>query len=285
VRSLAEHNSRSYTHETMTRARTTPPAELRHRAEEVLRHDRESARLLLLLRRLASCSSEGSEDAVFAHRHLAELLLDRDPWRASLHARALLKARPEDDRGWAALGLAQAELGHPRFAVHAFEHAVRLSPANPWYAHNLGVLLDAALDDPERAIPWLARAAERHRTRTFLAALAHALRRAGKKSDANALTLPEPKRRRIDAAALRVLERGLASLPFDAALRREAKRIARVEIDKHPPDDEEDARCLAAAVAFAVARRAALPLGASEVAACYRVRTERMRRRLRMMPR
>lgn len=269
----------------MTRARTTPPAELRNRAEEVLRHDRESARLLLLLRRLASCSSEGSDDAIFAHRHLAELLLDRDPWRASLHARALLRARPEDDRGWAALGLAQAELGHARFAVHAFEQAVTLSPANPWYAHNLGVLLDAALDEPERAIPWLARAAERHRTRAFLGALAHALRRAGRDEDARALALPPPsKRPRVQSAVLRVLERGLASLPFDAVLRGEAKRLVRSVVERAPPEDEEDARCLAAAAAFAVARTAGVPLGASEVAACYRVRTERMRRRLRMMP-
>ncbi|CAN5392633.1 hypothetical protein BH09MYX1_BH09MYX1_22030 [soil metagenome] len=269
----------------MTNARTTPSAELRNRAEEVLRHDRESARLLLLLRRLASCSSEGSDDAIFAHRHLAELLLDRDPWRASLHARALLRARPEDDRGWAALGLAQADLGHARFAVHAFEQAVALAPANPWYAHNLGVLLDAALDDPDRAIPWLARAAERHRTRGFLSALAHALRRAGRTDDAAALEFPaEDKKPRLHGAVARVLERGLASLPFDATLRAEAKRLARAVVDQSPPDDEEDARCLAAAVAFAVARAARMPLGASEVAACYRVRTERMRRRLRMMP-
>lgn len=269
----------------MTRSRTTPPAELRHRAEEVLRHDRESARLLLLLRRLASCSPSGSDDAVFAHRHLAELLLDRDPWRASLHARALVRARPDDDRGWAALGLAQAELGHPKFAVRAFERAAELSPQNPWYAHNLGVLLDAALDDPERAIPWLARAAERHRSRPFLAALERALRRAGRESDAAALALPEASNKpRIHGAVLRLLERGLASLPFDALRRRAAKTLARAALDRHPPEDEEDARCLAAAVAYSVARSTGLPLGASEIAACYRVRTERMRRRVRLLP-
>ena len=269
----------------MTRARTTPSAELRNRAEEVLRHDRESARLLLLLRRLASCSSEGSDDAIFAHRHLAEILLDRDPWRASLHARALLRARPDDDRGWAALGLAQADLGHPRFAVRAFERAVELSPQNPWYAHNPRVLLDAALDDPERAIPWLAKAAERHRTRPFLAALAHALRRAGRHEDARALRSEgSSKTPRVHAAVLHVLERGLASLPLDGPQRTAAKRLAREVVEQKPPEDEEDARCLAAAVAYSVARAARLPLGASEVAACYRVRTERMRRRLRMMP-
>ena len=43
----------------------------------------------------------------------------RHPWRAALHARRVLKHRPEDDRGWAMLGLCQTLLGNYRFAVSA----------------------------------------------------------------------------------------------------------------------------------------------------------------------
>jgi len=263
----------------------TPPERLRDRAEEVLRGDRESARLLSLLRRLARCSDEGSDDAVFAHRHLAELLLDRDPWRASLHARALTRARPDDDRGWAALGLCQAQLGNARFAASAFEHAARLSPANPWYAHNVGLLLDVALNRPADAVPWLERAAGRHRSVEFVRALGHALERAGRPDEARALQRRPAAKKGSDATLQRVLLRGTERLPLGPEQRLEAVALAERALERAPLADRADARVLAAAVTFAVVEKHGLPLSAAEVAACYRVRTALLRERLASLPR
>lgn len=268
----------------MTTART-PPERLRDRAEEVLRGDRESARLLSLLRRLVRVSEVGSDDAVFAHRHLAELLLDRDSWRASTHARALTLARPDDDRGWAALGLSQAQLGNARFASSAFERAACLSPSNPWYAHNLGLLLDVALNRSAEAIPWLERAAARHRSVEFLRALGSALERAGRPEEARALHRKPPAKKGFDKTLQRTLLRGTERLPLGEAQRREAVRLAQRAVDHAPPTDRADARILAAAVTFAVVEKHGLPLSAAEVAACYRVRTALLRERLASLPR
>jgi tetratricopeptide (TPR) repeat protein len=268
----------------MTTART-PPERLRDRAEEVLHGDRESARLLSLLRRLVRVADESSDDAVFAHRHLAELLMDRDPWRASTHARALTRARPDDDRGWAALGLSQAQLGHARFAVSAFERAANLSPSNPWYAHNLGLLLDVALNRPADAIPWLERAADRHRSVEFVRALAGALERAGRPADARALRRKPLAKKGFEGALQRTLLRGTERLPLGPEQRREAVVLAQRAVDHTPPTDRADARILAAAVTFAVVERNGLPLSAAEVAACYRVRTALLRERLASLPR
>ena len=102
--------------------RTASPSR-RARALERARSDRV---LPLLCTGCARCSEEGSDDVVFAHRQLAELLLDRDPWRASLHARALTRMRPDDDRGWAALGLSQSLLGQLPLRGLALERAARL---------------------------------------------------------------------------------------------------------------------------------------------------------------
>lgn len=268
----------------MTIART-PPERLRDRAEEVLRGDRESARLLSLLRRLVRSAEEGSDDAVFAHRHLAELLLDRDPWRASLHARALTRARPDDDRGWAALGLGQAQLGHARFAAAAFEQAARLSPLNPWYAHNVGLLLDVALNRSAEAIPWLENAAGRHRTAEFVSALAHALGRAGRHAEARTLARTPTTTKGLDAALERALLRGTERLPLGEHQRHEAITLAQRALDRTPPTDRVDVRVLAAAITFAVVEKHGLPLSAAEVAACYRVRTALLRERLASLPR
>jgi tetratricopeptide (TPR) repeat protein len=222
---------------------------------------------------------------VFAHRHLAELLLDRDPWRASIHARALTRARPDDDRGWAALGLSQAQLGNARFAASAFERAAHLSPSNPWYAHNLGLLLDVALSRPEEAIPWLERAAGRHRSVEFVRALAGALERAGRIEEARALQRKPPAKKGFDATLQRALLRGTVRLPLGEEQRREAVALAQRALDRAPPTDRTDARILAAAITFAVVERNGLPLTAAEVAACYRVRTALLRERLASLPR
>jgi len=186
---------------------------------EQLRRDVEVAlersdplRVLPLLHRLAARAKDGSEDAVFAHRQLAEVLLERDPWRAALHARRVVRMRDGDDRAWAALGLSQSLLGNHQYACHALARAHTLAPDNAWYAHNLGHTLDVALDKPREAVRYLRRAFDRSDKNPDVAtALVHALARAGKTKTARALLVrvtqesPSPERRTllrwIDAGA------------------------------------------------------------------------------------
>jgi predicted Zn-dependent protease len=137
--------------------------------------------LLHLLARLARASEPGTDVWLYAHRHLAELGVERDPWRAALFARRVLTLRPDDDGPWAVLGLAQSLLGHYRYAARAYERALALAPDNPWYAHNLGHLYDVALNRPLDALPLLAQATEAQTGEADIAAsYAHALARCGK---------------------------------------------------------------------------------------------------------
>jgi tetratricopeptide (TPR) repeat protein len=134
---------------------------------------------------LARNAPDGSEACAFAHRNLAEILVDRDPWRAALHARRATTAQPDDDRGWAAMGLCQTLLGNYRAAASAYHRAVECSPGNPWYAHNLGHLLDVALGRPRDAVGWLRRAYEGARCDGEIAtSYAQALARAGETDEA-----------------------------------------------------------------------------------------------------
>jgi tetratricopeptide (TPR) repeat protein len=96
-------------------------------------------------------SEAGDEDAIFAHRHLAELLIEEHPWRAALHLRRLGQYCGDDDVVHALMGLCQALLGNFHCAVAAYRRALALAPRNPWYHHNLGHLLDVALCDPRSA--------------------------------------------------------------------------------------------------------------------------------------
>ena len=169
-------------------------------------------RVLPLLHRLAARAEDGSDECVFAHRQLAEVLLERDPWRAALHARRVTRMRPDDDRAWAALGLCQSLLGNHQYAIHALGRAIDCAPENPWYAHNLGHTLDVALDKPREAVGHLRRAYARSGKNADVAtSLAHALARSGKTRAAKALLAralkqsPSPERRAlmkwIDAGA------------------------------------------------------------------------------------
>src|SRR6516165_9185065 len=76
-------------------------------------------------------------------------------------------------------------LGNYRAAASAYHRALSTSPGNPWYAHNLGHLLDVALGRAADAIGWLARA---YQTAAYsgevAASYAHALARVGRIADA-----------------------------------------------------------------------------------------------------
>ena len=158
---------------------------LRQQAERAIAESR--GRLVIeplltaILERATREPSEVDEDTrIFAHRHLASLMLERDPWRAALHLRKVLAAAAHDDGAHALMALSQALLGNHRAAIAAYRRAIHIAPRNPWYRHNLGHLLDIALDDPVAALPHLEVAAERAgHEHEVLASLAHCLARLG----------------------------------------------------------------------------------------------------------
>jgi tetratricopeptide (TPR) repeat protein len=154
---------------------------LQREIEHALRDAVDAEDIFPLLARLARAASPDSDAWLFAHRHLAELGVEHDPWRAALFARRVLARRPDDDGAWAVLGLAQSLLGHHRYAARAYERALALSPDNPWYAHNLGHLYDVALGRPERALRLLCQAIKAQPEEADIAAsYAHALARCGR---------------------------------------------------------------------------------------------------------
>ncbi len=140
--------------------------------------------LVPMLEELRRHAEPGSPAALFADTELAEVLLDTSPWRSAVLARRVL-TEVETDRAWAVLGLSLSPLGHYAAAKRAFAKALCLNPTCASYAHNLGHLLDVALDRPKAALPWLERA---HRARPFegeiAASYAHALVRLGSVSEA-----------------------------------------------------------------------------------------------------
>ena len=185
--------------------------ELRRQIEWTLARAVDPSDVLPMLHRLARLALDGSDDSLFANLHLAELLVERDPWRAALFARRVLGHRPEDDRGWATLALCQTLLGHYKFAVTAYHHALTSAPKNPWYAHNLGHLLDVALGRAGEAIGWLKRAYQSAPDSGEVAAsYAHALARVGRLAEARKVLTRAMKRgsSRELAALLRWLEQG-----------------------------------------------------------------------------
>jgi tetratricopeptide (TPR) repeat protein len=185
--------------------------ELRRQIEWTLARAVDPGDVLPMLHRLARVAEDGSDENLFAHLHLAELLVERDPWRAALYARRVLAHRPDDDRGWATLALCQTLLGNYRFAVSAYHHALRSAPKNPWYAHNLGHLLDVALGRARDAVGWLKRAYQSAAYSGEVAAsYAHALARVGRIAEARRVLGRAMKRTasREHTAMLKWLEQG-----------------------------------------------------------------------------
>jgi tetratricopeptide (TPR) repeat protein len=185
--------------------------ELRRQIEWTLSRAVDPSDVLPMLHRLSRLAEDGSDESLFAHLHLAELLVERDPWRAALYARRVLAHRPDDDRGWATLALCQTLLGNYKFAVSAYHNALTSAPKNPWYAHNLGHLLDVALGRARDAVGWLRRA---YQTAAYSgevsASYAHALARVGRLGDARKVLARAMKRgsSREHSALLKWLDQG-----------------------------------------------------------------------------
>jgi len=231
-------------------ARQEQAQELRRQIEWTLARAVDPSDVLPMLHRLARLAHDGSDDNLFANLHLAELLVERDPWRAALFARRVLGHRPEDDRGWATLALCQTLLGHYKFAVSAYHHALTSAPKNPWYAHNLGHLLDVALGRAAEAIGWLKRAYQSAPDSGEVAAsYAHALARVGRLSEARKVLTRAMKRgsSREHAALLRWLEQGAPAdkdhpLPRPAPVHAMAARGLVPQMTRGEADSEREGR-------------------------------------------
>ena len=156
------------------------PARLQRNIEWALRHAFEQEDLLPMVEVLVRSAKQGSREWVFAHRQLAELIVEQDPWRATIAARMVASYDPDDDGAKALQGLALTLLGHYRLAARAYRAALVLAPDNPWYAHNLGHLLDVALHQPAQAVPLLQQAFRAESHPEIAASFAHALARTGK---------------------------------------------------------------------------------------------------------
>ena len=273
---------------------------LRLEIERSLRGSFDPVDVLPRLAKLSRYAPAASDHGVFANHKLAELIAERDPWRAALYVRRALAHRPGDDRSWAVLAFCQTLLGNFRCARRAYERAIACAPGNPWYAHNLGHLLDVALGLPQEALPWLeaAHAAKRDNGE-IVTSYVHALARAGKTEEARVVL--ETAKGRFDPRELealgrwldegapgrprarpraprtpsnatpkrlaRVLEQGLAHLPLDPRQRERALALAR---DALPEKARRRRRAGAAALDHSVA---AVPAAAAPPA---RVRATRL---------
>ena len=200
---------------------------LRQEIERALRRAFDPADVLPRLARLARLAPPASDDGVFAHRQLAELLVERHPWRAAIYARRALAHASDDDRAWAVLAFCQTLLGNFRCAAKAYQQAIASAPGNPWYAHNLGHLLDVALGEPQRALPWLRSAYDAKVDNSeIVASYVHALARAGRTGEARVIL--ERALERFDSreleALLRWLDQGAPSIEVREA-RAQTRRL------------------------------------------------------------
>ncbi len=131
--------------------------QLLQRVQHGVEEGHSDGHLLPLLVDLARRARAGSAPWRYAHQQIAERIVAFDPWRASLLARRVLRAQPDDHRAWAVLGRAQSALGHRRYAVHAYRRALSLRLDPGGRAAHLSRLLDEALDKPGQVFPVLER--------------------------------------------------------------------------------------------------------------------------------
>jgi tetratricopeptide (TPR) repeat protein len=145
--------------------------------------------LVPMLENLVRAAPAASEAAYFAKLRLSELIVGDAPFRAARLARDVLVSG-DSDRAWAVLGLAHTLLGNYRVAARSYRRALALAPECAIYEHNLGHVLDVALNRPHDALSHLARA---HRDlpeeSEIASSYAHALLRSGQLEKAHELLL------------------------------------------------------------------------------------------------
>lgn len=207
----------------MSQSESNATRRLRERVERALEADEGRKVLEPLLERLVASAPSGSDAAVLGHRYLAEFRLTDHPWRALLHLKQVLSVHPDDDVALAMMGLAHAMSGHHGAAVASYRRASLVAPENPWYRHNLGHLLDVALDDPARALPHLRAAYDAlgDGEPEVVASLAHCLSRIDDARRVEATALVEAARREHPHHGnLKVLAKALGLEPKASARRR-----------------------------------------------------------------
>jgi len=143
--------------------------------------------LVPMLENLVRAAPSASEAAYFAKLRLSELIVGDAPFRAARLARDVL-VRGESDRAWAVLGLAHTLLGNYRVAARSYRRALALAPDCGVYEHNLGHVLDVALNRPQDALAHLERAhREMPEESEIASSYAHALLRSGQLDKARKL--------------------------------------------------------------------------------------------------
>lgn len=163
-------------------------SKLQNRAEKALMIGRPYHEVVLVLEELARMAPEGSDFQLFAHRRLAELCLEHNPWQTALHLRRIMRAGVNDDSVYALMGLCQTLLGNYNCAVAAYRRALESAPENPWYHHNLGHLLDVGMGNAKTGAKHL-RIAYRLESmdNEIAASFAHCLARLGRLAEARAI--------------------------------------------------------------------------------------------------
>lgn len=135
--------------------------------------------LVPMLENLVRAAPSTSDASYFAKLRLSELIVGDVPFRAARLAQDVLQSG-ESDRAWAVLGLAHTLLGNYKAASRAYRRAIALAPDCAIYEHNLGHVLDVALNRPHDALKHLAHA---HRCLPeegeIASSYAHALLRSG----------------------------------------------------------------------------------------------------------
>jgi tetratricopeptide (TPR) repeat protein len=167
-----------------SRDRPRDPARLQRNVLWALEHAFGPADVLPMLRDLANAATNGSTAWLFAQEKIAELEIERSPWRAAIAARAVLTYEPNCEIAHGYLGLALSLLGHSRAAIRSYRSAVRLAPKNARYLHNLGHLLDVFEGPSAEAIRLLRLAHRAEPEPEIAASLAHALARTGRVDEA-----------------------------------------------------------------------------------------------------
>jgi len=128
--------------------------------------------------------------------------------------------------------------------VSAYHHALTSAPKNPWYAHNLGHLLDVALGRAHDAVGWLKRAYQSAAYSGEVAAsYAHALARVGRLAEARKVLGRAMKRTasREHTAMLKWLEQG-APADKDHPLPRPAPVPSLTTRDRDAEEDDDPSR-------------------------------------------
>ncbi len=226
---------------------------LRARIDEALRRERPRAEVRPLVQRLLEEAPEDRDVQAYGHRLMAELHIEDSPWQAALHLRRVLKLGVTSDSAHALMGLCQALLGNFDSAVVHYERAIAIQPGNAWYHHNLGHLLDVALDMPEAAVSHLKTAhAAQPLEDEVTASLAHCLARVGQLEEAEALARealdldPEQDSHNSLLVWIRRGAPGGSLLSADERLRAKDPRATRASTDKKARDQAIDREVIGA---------------------------------------